>query len=98
MASYRISQKAISDLDEIWDYTFNVWSEEQADRYYTQLYEAIIALASMPDYLGRKFESIKPGLWGYGVGRHIFFYHKEADGLVWVDRILHEKMDYTRHL
>jgi len=28
---YRISEKAISDLEKIWFYTFNKWSKEQAD-------------------------------------------------------------------
>ena len=32
--SYRISKKAIEDLEKIWDYTFEKWSIEQADRCY----------------------------------------------------------------
>lgn len=31
---YRISEQAINDLNDIWVYTFNKWSKEQADRYY----------------------------------------------------------------
>jgi toxin ParE1/3/4 len=31
--SYRISEKAIQDLDDIWLYTFETWSEIQADKY-----------------------------------------------------------------
>ncbi|MEM9858410.1 MAG: type II toxin-antitoxin system RelE/ParE family toxin [Bacteroidota bacterium] len=31
---YRISKQAINDLNDIWFYTFNNWSKEQADRYY----------------------------------------------------------------
>ena len=31
---YRISHEAIKDLNNIWVYTLNKWSKEQADRYY----------------------------------------------------------------
>lgn len=31
---YRISRKAIEDLDDIWIYTRKKWPKEQADRYY----------------------------------------------------------------
>lgn len=37
--SYRISEKAIKDLNEIWLYTLETWSQEQADRYYHLLIE-----------------------------------------------------------
>ena len=32
--TYLISNKAVSDLEEIWLYTLEKWSVEQADRYY----------------------------------------------------------------
>lgn len=35
---------------------------------------------------------------GFKVGHHIIFYKKHSDGSIWMDRILHEKMDYQRHL
>jgi len=43
MAKYRISQKAVADLDGIWKYTAETWSEEQADRYYVTLQSTIIS-------------------------------------------------------
>ena len=36
MAKYHFTRKAIEDLNGIWHYTANVWSEEQADFYYNQ--------------------------------------------------------------
>ena len=30
------------------------------------------------------------------LSHHIIFYTKQADGSVWIDRILHEKMDFQR--
>jgi toxin ParE1/3/4 len=34
---YRISEKAIEDLEKIWIYTFKKWSKEQAGRYHKLL-------------------------------------------------------------
>lgn len=42
---YRISRKALEDLDKVWIYTFNKWSKEQADRYYELLIEEIEFIA-----------------------------------------------------
>ena len=52
MAKYGISKKAVEDLDSIWNYTAQTWSEEQAVKYYNDIRNAIIILANLPDYLG----------------------------------------------
>ena len=31
---YRISAKALEDLENIWIYSFRKWSKEQADKYH----------------------------------------------------------------
>ena len=38
---YRLSPLAERDLEEIWFYTFENWSAEQADRYHNQIMAAI---------------------------------------------------------
>ena len=94
MAKIRLSRKAIADLDSIWDYTVETWSEEQA----RQIYTTIQGLNSLPAFLEKDYYVIKTGLLGFKFGHHIVFYKKHKDGSIWVDRILHEKMDYQRHL
>lgn len=37
MAKYRFTNKAVEDLASIWNYTFDNWSERQADLYYEML-------------------------------------------------------------
>ena len=37
MTEYKLTNKAVEDLSRIWDYTFEVWSEKQADNYYEGL-------------------------------------------------------------
>lgn len=39
MAKYRLTNKAVDDLTRIWNYTFDRWSENQADKYYLMLWE-----------------------------------------------------------
>lgn len=98
MTKIRLSRKAISDLDGIWDYTVETWSEDQAVTYYRQIHTSIQGLDHLPVYLEKKYDVIKAGLMGFKVGHHIIFYKKHSDGSIWMDRILHEKMDYQSHL
>lgn len=98
MAKIRLSRKAIADLDGIWEYTVQTWSKDQAVVYYRQIYNAIQSLDSIPLFLEKKYDIVKPGVLGYRVGHHVIFYKRDKDGTISVDRILHEKMDYQRHL
>ena len=98
MAKIRLSRKAIADLDGIWDYTAQSWSEEQAVIYYRQIYSAFQGLNNLPVFLEKRYDVIKSGLWGFKVGHHIIFYKKGKNGSISVDRILHEKMDFPRHI
>ena len=98
MAKIRLSRKAIADLDGIWDDTAQTWSEEQAVIYYRQIYGAIQSLNSIPLFLEKKYDIVNPGVLGYRVGHHVIFYKRDKDGTISVDRILHERMDYQRHL
>ena len=98
MARIRLSRKAIADLNGIWDYTVETWSEDQAVIYYRQIRAAIQGMNSLPAFLEIKYDIIKPGLLGHKAGHHIIFYKKDNDGSIRVDRILYEKMDYQRHL
>ena len=98
MAKIKLSRKAITDLDGIWGHTAEIWPDNQAVIYYRQIYTTIQGLNSMPVFLEKGYDVIKPRLFGFKVGHHIVFYKKHQDGSIWVDRILHEIMDYQRHL
>ena len=45
MAEYLLTNKAVEDLSKAWNYTFEVWSETQADRYYYMLLDDCQELA-----------------------------------------------------
>jgi toxin ParE1/3/4 len=50
---YRLSPQAERDLEEIWRYTSDNWSVEQADRYHNQIMAAIEGLAKAADRAAR---------------------------------------------
>jgi toxin ParE1/3/4 len=93
MANYRFSKKAVYDLSEIWNYSYNKWSENQADKYYKMLIENCKEIASNPDALGKNYKEITENLKGLKAGRHIIFYRKLEENMVEITRILHEQMD-----
>lgn len=94
---YRISKKAIVDLEHIWIYTCQKWSVEQADRYYNLIINEIEQLA---DNLvtGQTRDYLKPGYWVVKVKSHLIFYRKHEDDIVEIIRILHERMDIENRL
>ncbi|MFN6316514.1 MAG: type II toxin-antitoxin system RelE/ParE family toxin, partial [Bacteroidota bacterium] len=54
MANYLITNRAVEDLTEIWEYTVLVWSERQADKYYLEIISAIEEIALLPS-LGKEY-------------------------------------------
>jgi len=92
MAKVILRQKAIDDLNDIWDYTFEQWSENQADNYYGAIKFACKEIGENP-YLGREYAGIKGNLLGLKSGKHIIFYHVISEDEIEVIRILHERMD-----
>lgn len=48
MAKYLLTNKAVEDLSAIWDYTYETWSEKQADKYYQLLMDACTRIAEKP--------------------------------------------------
>lgn len=92
MAKFKLTHKAVEDLAEIWNYTFEVWSEKQADTYYESLISFCQEIADHP-HLGRNYDGITQDLWGMKSNKHIIFYRNINEDYVEITRILHERMD-----
>ena len=97
MAKYKLTYKAVDDLTDIWNYTFDKWSENQADKYYLMLLENCNEVAFNPE-LGKKYSVIAENLLGFKAGRHIIFYRKIEENEVEITRILHEQMDLKNRI
>jgi toxin ParE1/3/4 len=48
MSKVILRQKAIDDLNDIWNYIFGQWSENQADKYYASLKNACNEIGETP--------------------------------------------------
>ena len=92
MAKITIRQEAIDDLNNIWEYTFEKWSESQADKYYSMLKITCTEIGNNPE-IGKKYDEITKNLFGLNSGRHIIFYQCIDTLEIEVIRILHERMD-----
>ena len=92
MAKYKLTTKAVDDLTRIWNYTFDKWSENQADKYYFMLLDNCNEVACNPE-LGKNYSEVTENLLGFKAGRHIIFYRKIEENEVEIARILHEQMD-----
>lgn len=97
MAKFSVTQKAVEDLSVIWNYTFDTWSEMQADKYYSMLVSCFQHLAENPQ-LGKNYSAVSEGLLGFKSGRHIIFYIKMNENTVSIIRILHEQMDLKNRI
>ena len=97
MAKVILRQKAIDDLNDIWDYTLGQWSEYQADKYYSILKLACREIGENPE-IGREYTAIRKNLLGLKSGKHIIFYHLISEDEIEVIRILHERMDLKNRL
>lgn len=94
---YKISKKAVEDLGEIWAYTFDNWSEEQADRYYNLIIDEI-EFISENFMSGKSMEHVRKGYRASKVKSHLVFYRKSDDNQIEVIRILHQMMDVKNRL
>ncbi|MBX9049615.1 type II toxin-antitoxin system RelE/ParE family toxin [Bacteroides thetaiotaomicron] len=93
MAKIQFSNKAVDDLSDIWNYTLEEWSEQQADQYYQMLIASCNKIAENPALFGREYDEIADGLLGFKANKHIIFYKITGNGDIFIVRILHERMD-----
>lgn len=97
MAKYSITNKAVDDLTKIWDYTYEVWSENQADKYYTELLDDCQLLAKNQNY-GKNYDEISMEIFGYKSGQHIIFYRILSEKEIEITRFLHSRMDLKNRI
>ncbi len=96
MNAYRLTPAAQQDLSQIWDFTQERWDAGQAEKYIGEIRAAIERIAADPQR-GRACDEIREGYRRYSIDSHLVFYVETASG-VDVVRILHQRIDPTRHL
>jgi len=97
MASFSLTQKALSDLLEIGRYTQKQWGTEQRNTYLKILDDCFHQLATNPSK-GKDCSEIREGYRKSKAGSHIVFYRQSQNHKIEIVRILHERMDYETKL
>jgi toxin ParE1/3/4 len=91
LSSFRLTPRALRDLDQIADYTLAEWGDKQAAVYLAALARRFEWLAKNPD-AGRMREDIGQGYRSYREGSHLVFYVVEQ-GIVIIIGVPHGSMD-----
>ncbi|RYU92146.1 type II toxin-antitoxin system RelE/ParE family toxin [Mucilaginibacter terrigena] len=95
---YKISKEALKDLENIWIYTFENWSVEQADRYYGLLIDEIEYVSENPQS-GKDYGHIREGYFRTRVKSHFIFYRANLKAnVIEIIRVLHQQMDIDERL
>ena len=97
MITVQISNKAEEDLIEIWEYTYEKWSINQADKYYEILIGGINSIGKEPN-LGKSYGHARKGYYGFKIKSHIIFYRINNGNILEIIRILHQRMDLPNQL
>jgi toxin ParE1/3/4 len=95
MPSYRLSPLAEEYLFKIISTTIESWGSTQAKVYAQTINAALSKLAQYPDF-GREGSDVYDGAKSFPVEKHIVFYQISDIG-VDVARILHQRMDPSKH-
>ena len=95
---YKISKKALEDIESIWLYTIEHWSIKQADRYYNLLFDEIEYIAEYP-LSGKDYGHIRKNYRCSKVKSHLIFYRVvKSNSTVEIIRVLHQRMDIEHRL
>ena len=93
---YELSDRADSDLKEIYKYSYVSHGEAQADRYYDGLIARLEFLAETPQ-IARERRDLKPPVRVHPHGRHLIVY-QDREGHILIVRVLHQSMDIESQL
>src|SRR5210317_948036 len=94
----KISLLASQDLENIWLYTFEEWSIEQADRYLNLIMDEIEYVAQKPES-GFDFSSVRKNYYRTIIKSHLIFYRIDKNNdTIEIIRILHQRMDIENRL
>ncbi len=89
--NYFLTPNAKNDLQNIWNYTLEVWGEGKADEYIVEFFNRFEWLSEQP-MLGKHRPEIKEGCYSYPQAEHIIFYELRNQYIAIIG-IPHQSMD-----
>ena len=97
LAEVLVSARAREDIKEIGRFSQRQWGRKQRNTYLGEM-ETVIASLRRDNPGVQKVDEIRPGLLSVRSGSHIVFFNRRDNGDVVILRILHQRMDFRRHL
>lgn len=94
--TFHLYPKAIEDLESIYLYSTNEFGIKRTEDYILAIESSFQHLADDP-LISRKCDYIRPDLRAFNIGSHIVFFKITRYGIA-VIRVLHQSMDFNRHL
>ncbi|WP_425607323.1 type II toxin-antitoxin system RelE/ParE family toxin [Roseibium sediminicola] len=91
MRRLQFTPAAEQDLNEIWQYTVDLWGRQQAVQYVRDLKSSCQALAR-DKLISQSAEHVRPGYRKAKSGKHVLYF-RETNAVLIIVRILHERMD-----
>lgn len=97
LAEVLVSVRAREDIKEIGRFSQRQWGRKQRNTCLGEM-ETVIASLRRDNAGVQKVDEIRPGLFSVRSGSHIVFFNRRENGDAIVLRILHQRMDFSRHL
>ena len=95
---YKLSHEAEKDLQNIWLYTFENWSNNQADHYINLILDEIEFVSLQPNS-GTDYSHLRKGYFRLMIKSHFVFYKiNKKKNQIEVIRVLHQRMDIENQL
>ncbi|MGB7405911.1 MAG: type II toxin-antitoxin system RelE/ParE family toxin [Pacificimonas sp.] len=98
MTAFRLSPEADADVDDILDYTRDVWGREQASAYVRGLYDMFDEIASRRRPWKRADLGTEDVLFRRHYGAYWIYWRETEGGMCAIVGILHERMDMSARM
>lgn len=96
LGSYRLTPRALADLDAIAEYSLDRWGRVRTRKYLKALTDRMAWLAASPE-LGKRRDDVATGYMCFPEGSHLIFY-VEIGGSISIIGVPHNSMDVGSHL
>ncbi|MDF1735950.1 MAG: type II toxin-antitoxin system RelE/ParE family toxin [Minwuia sp.] len=97
MPEVLVSAMAREDIKEIGRFSQRQWGRIQRNAYLGEM-ETVIASLRRNNPSIQKVDQIRPSLFSIRSGSHVVFFNRRENGDAIVLRVLHQRMDFRRHL
>ena len=92
VSTYLLTPEALKDLEDIWLYSYETWSEHQANRYIEILEDTFVRLSYMPEQ-ARELLDFDPPVRIFPSAKHIIIYRIAGRAIV-IIRVLGARQDW----